>query len=138
MVSAILFSYALLIILSALIIFSGYYFLRNIKENKKKRRRWARVRVPSEKTISCRIVEPSRYASDTEYLLEDINMAGIAFFCNQKLENTVLKLLIKFPFAHYKEAGSVWGRVVYCNKVPDMEKYRVGIAYIKRIKQNNS
>jgi hypothetical protein len=119
-------------------VFEGFYLFRKIKEKKKRRRRWARIKVPSEKMISCRIVEPPRYASNSEYLLDDINMAGIAFFCNQKLENIVLKLLVKFPFATYKEAGVVWGRVVYCNKVPDTEKYRIGISYIKRIKHSNS
>jgi len=138
MLKSLLVVYILFIISALLLIPNLYRLFRNIKEKRKKRRRWARIKVPREKMISCRIVEPSRYAGDAEYLLDDINMAGIAFFCNHKLENVILKLLIKFPFASYKESGAVWGKVVYCNKVADTENYRVGISYIKRIKQSHS
>jgi hypothetical protein len=61
-------------------------------------------------------------------------MAGVSFLSEKKFERIIVKLLIKFPFTTFKEAGIVWGRVAYCNKIPDMEKYRVGIAYIRKIK----
>ncbi|MFH1001877.1 MAG: PilZ domain-containing protein [bacterium] len=119
----------LLIIAAVLISFTLY------KAKCKKRRRWARIRVPNEKMITCRISEPRELSGDTEFLISDINVAGIAFFTNMELEKTNLKLLVKFPFTSFNEASSVWGKVVYCKKVGDSQKYRVGISYVRQKKR---
>lgn len=112
-----------------------FIFFTLSKAKGKKRRRWARIRVPNEKMITCRISEPRELAGDTEFLISDINVAGIAFFTNKEIEKTNLKLLVKFPFSSFNEASMVWGKVVYCNKVGDSQKYRVGICYVRQKKR---
>jgi hypothetical protein len=117
-----------------LLVLQAYELFKIRRKTISQRRRWARIKVPNEKMITCRIAEPPSFSSDTECLINDINMAGISFFCDKKIDKVILKLLIKFPFTTFKEAGTAWGRVAYCNKIPDMEKYRVGIAYIRKTK----
>ncbi len=112
-----------------------FIFFTLSKAKGKKRRRWARIRVPNEKMITCRISEPRELAGDTEFLISDINVAGIAFFTNKEIEKTNLKLLVKFPFSSFNEASTVWGKVVYCKKVGDSQKYRVGISYVRQKKR---
>lgn len=126
--------YALLVILSILLLLEAFAIYKRGTQDTHKRRRWARIKVPNDKMITCRIVEPGAIAGHQEYLVNDINMAGISFFCDKKLEKEVIRLHIKFPFTTFKEAGLVSGKVAYCNKIPDMEKYRVGIAYIRKMK----
>ncbi|MCK9595475.1 MAG: hypothetical protein PHH68_02660 [Candidatus Omnitrophica bacterium] len=126
--------YALLVVLSLLLLIEAYAIYKKSTKDMHKRRRWARIKVPNDKMITCRIVEPGAIAGAQEYLVNDINMAGISFFCDKKLEKDMIRLHIKFPFTTFKEAGLVSGKVAYCNKIPDMEKYRVGIAYIRKMK----
>ena len=96
-----------------------------------KRRRWMRIKVPLEKKMACRILEPFELASDIDYLVDDINMGGIAFFTDKEIIRGPIQLLLKFPFASYKEAGKVNARVAYCKKQPD-GRFRVGVAYLRR------
>jgi hypothetical protein len=126
--------YVLLFLLSVLLVLQGYQMFRTRKRALGRRRRWGRIKVPDEKMIICRITEPATVASDVEYLVDDVNMAGIAFISGKKFEKIIIKLLIKFPFTSFKEAGIVWGRIAYCNKLADAEKYRVGVAYIRKTK----
>lgn len=105
-----------------------------MKENvvkSRERRYWGRVKVPNEKEITCKISEPQELADDTEFLVKDINMDGIAFFANKKIKKTILKLQIKFPFVSFKEASTVWARVAYCNKLSDFSEYQVGVCYVR-------
>jgi len=119
-----------LLAISAVILF---FFVKSFFPAKgKTRRRYARIRVPNEKMITCRITEPRSLAGETEYMVNDINVAGIAFSADKIIEKTMLKLSIRFPFTDFNEASSVWGRVVYCNKIGDSQKYRVGICYIRQ------
>ncbi len=112
-----------------------FIFFTLSKAKGKKRRRWARIMVPNEKMITCRISEPRELSGDTEFLISDINVAGIAFFTNKEIEKINLKLLVKFPFSSFNEASSVWGKVVYCKKVGDSQKYRIGICYVRQKKR---
>lgn len=112
-----------------------YLIFQSIRAQNKKRRRWARIRVPNEKMITCKIAEPTEFAGDKEFLVDDINVAGIAFFCNKQIERTVLKLFVRFPFTTFNEASTVWGKVVYCKKIDDSGKYRVGISYVRQKKR---
>ncbi len=96
-----------------------------------KRRRWMRIKVPHEKKLACRILEPFELASDIDYLVDDINMGGISFFSDKEMVRGPIQLLLKFPLATYKEAGVVNARVAYCRKMPD-GRYRVGVAYLRR------
>ena len=113
-----------------------YLIFQSIRAQNKKRRRWARIRVPNEKMITCKIAEPTEFSGDKEFLVDDINVAGIAFFCNKQIEKTILKLFVRFPFTTFNEASTVWGKVVYCKKLGDMEKYRVGISYVRQKKRS--
>jgi hypothetical protein len=128
--------YIQMFLLSLFLVFEGYALYKNSKRKAMTRRRWARIKVPNEKMITCKVMYPDSLAADREFLINDINMGGISFFSDQKIENIFLKLNVKFPFTTFKEAGIVWGKVVYCNKVPDTEKYKVGISYTKRVKKN--
>jgi hypothetical protein len=111
-----------------------YLFFKSLHAQNKKRRRWARIRVPNEKVITCKIGEPSEFASDKEFLVDDINVAGIAFFSDKPIAKTALKLFVRFPFTTFNEASTVWGKVVYCNTFADSGKYRVGICYVRHKK----
>jgi hypothetical protein len=124
-----------LLLLSIIAVVLIFFTLSKAKG--RKRRRWARIRVPNEKMITCRISAPEELAGDTEFLISDINVAGIAFFTNKALEKINLKLMVKFPFTSFNEASTVWGKVVYCNKVGDSQKYRVGICYVRHKKRSN-
>ena len=113
--------------------FAGLIFLffKYLRGQERKRRRWSRIRVPNEKMITCKIGEPPEFAGDKEFLVNDINVAGISFFPDKEIGKTVIKLFVKFPFTTFNEASTVWGRVVYCNKVGDSTKYRAGIFYVR-------
>jgi len=113
-----------------------FVFFTFNKAKGKKRRRWARISVPNEKMITCRISEPEELAGNTEFLIGDINVAGISFFTNKEMEKINLKLLIKFPFSSFNEASTVWGKIVYCKKIGDSQKYRVGICYVRHKKRS--
>ncbi len=130
----------LLLVLLFLLIVSVFALLymafKFIGEKRKRRRRWARINVPTEKMITCKISEPREFAGDSEFIVNDINMAGIAFFTNKKIEKTRLKLFVKFPFTSFSDASTVWGKVAYCNKVSDSDKYRVGICYVRQKKRS--
>ena len=125
----------LLFLLFISVLALGYITFKFIGERKKRRRRWARINVPTEKMITCKIAEPRELAGDSEFIVNDINMAGIAFFTNMKIEKTILKLFVKFPFTSFSDASTVWGKVAYCNKVSDSDKYRVGIYYVRQKKR---
>ena len=125
--------YVLLVVLSALLLLEGYSLLRLRDSALRRRRKWMRIKVPSSKAITCRIVEPLKDASTKEYLVDDITMAGIAFYADRKFDRQIVKLSIKFPFTTYKDAASVWGRIVYSGRIANEEKYRVGISYMKRL-----
>ncbi len=111
-----------------------YLIFQTMRAQNKKRRHWARIRVPNEKMITCKIAEPSEFSGEKEFLIDDINVAGIAFFCNKQIAKSVLKLYVKFPFTTFNEASTVWGKVVYCNRLGDTERYRVGISYVRHKK----
>ncbi len=113
-----------------------YLFFKSINVRNRKRRRWARIRVPNEKMITCKIAEPPEFSGDKEFLVNDINVAGIAFFSDKPIDKTVLKLFVKFPFTTFNEASTVWGKVVYCNAFGDAGKYRVGICYVRHKKES--
>jgi len=134
MTNALILLYILLFLLSILLILQGYQLYHAYRTNLTRRRRWGRIKVPNEKMITCRIAEPAELASDFEYLVNDINMAGLSLYSEKKIDKIIVRLQIKFPFTSFKEAASVWGRIAYCNKLADSEKYRVGIAYIRKIK----
>jgi hypothetical protein len=112
----------------------AYMFMKSFESKSKKRRRWMRIRVPNEKMITCKIAEPEQLAGDKEFLINDINVAGISFFCDKEIGKVILKILVKFPFTTFNEASTVWGKVVYCNKVGDLDKFRVGISYVRHKK----
>ncbi|MCX5708200.1 MAG: hypothetical protein NTY14_04400, partial [Candidatus Omnitrophica bacterium] len=111
-----------------------YLFFKSLHAQNKKRRRWARIRVPNEKVITCKIGEPLEFSGDKEYLVDDINVAGIAFFSDKPIDKTALKLFVRFPFTTFNEASTVWGKVVYCNTFAGSGKYRVGICYVRHKK----
>ncbi|MCX7927914.1 MAG: hypothetical protein N2606_07265 [Candidatus Omnitrophica bacterium] len=111
-----------------------YVVTSSFNKKKKTRRRWARIKIPSQKAITCKIVEPEDIASDTEFLVNDINVGGISFYSPKQIKKTTIKLLVRFPFTSFQEASSVWGKVVYCNQLPNSENYRVGISYIRHRK----
>lgn len=123
----------LLSLLAVLVAMEGHNLLRLREATMKKRRRWMRIKVPSDKAITCRIVEPIKDAGIKEFLVDDITMAGISFYCDRKLEKQIMKMSIKFPFTTFKEAATVWGKVVYCGRTGTEERYRTGISYIKKL-----
>ncbi|MFA5100495.1 MAG: hypothetical protein WC547_06405 [Candidatus Omnitrophota bacterium] len=92
------------------------------------RRRWGRIKIPNEKRMTCRITEPPELASNTDYLIDDINMGGIAFFSIKPLAKKIVRLSIRFPFADYGEAATVMGRIAYSREV-NKDKYRIGVEY---------
>jgi hypothetical protein len=98
------------------------------KRSPEGRRRWGRVKVPNEKKMTCRITDPANLASNTDYIIDDINMSGIAFFSPVPIAKKEVRLLIRFPFADYGEAASVLGRIAYCREV-SKTRYRVGVEY---------
>lgn len=95
------------------------------------RRRCARVAVPKGK-LTCYLSESKETKIPLEFLINNINMLGISFIANQRInKNSTIRLKVKFPFASFDNEGNVWGKVVYSNKIPDMEKYAIGIEFIK-------
>ena len=96
------------------------------------RRRWGRIKVPDSK-LSCRIAEPAPICGNTEFIVDNINPGGLSFFSDKKLEEQVMvHLSIKFPFTTFEDSGNVWGRITYCLKIHDQEKYLIGIAFVRR------
>jgi len=77
------FGLMLILILVPLVI--AYVLCHGKKSCPKTRRRWARIKVPTDKRMTCRIIEPEDISSDADYLIDDINMAGIAFFSPKAL-----------------------------------------------------
>jgi hypothetical protein len=128
--------YVLLTLLSVLLLLEGYSLFSIHALSLRKRRRWMRIKVPNEKAITCRILEPIRDASLTEFLVEDITMGGLAFFSDRKIDRQIVKLSIKFPFTTFKEAATVWGKVVYSTRCASEERYRTGVAYLRRLQQS--
>lgn len=95
------------------------------------RRRWGRIKVPESK-LSCRIEEPGDF-SGSNFIVDNINPGGLCFISDKSfIENTVIKLMIKFPFTSYEEAGTVWGKVTYCLKIHDQSKFIVGIGFVRK------
>ena len=125
--------YAQLTLLAILLIMQGYALFRFRRLGMLKRRRWLRIKVPSDKAVTCRIVEPITEASPKEFLVDDITMAGICFYADRKIEKGIIKLNIKFPFTSFKDAATVWGRVAYCGKSAGDDKFRTGIQYIRKL-----
>ncbi|NQT69798.1 MAG: hypothetical protein HQ552_09475 [Desulfobacteraceae bacterium] len=98
------------------------------------RRCWGRVKA-SDNELRCQVTEPQELAFPLSCLVDNINPGGLAFLSDKVLpKNLELHLLIKFPFTNYVDAGTVWGRIAYCIKIHDKEKYVVGVAFIKKRK----
>jgi len=98
------------------------------------KRRWGRVKVPDKK-LCCRIAEPENCSVASDYAVDNINPGGLSFFSERLFgENEILRLLVKFPFTTYEDAGKVWGRVVYCLKIHDKEEFVVGVAFTRHKK----
>ncbi|MFA5118125.1 MAG: hypothetical protein WC695_04655 [Candidatus Omnitrophota bacterium] len=96
------------------------------------KRRWGRVKVPDKK-LSCRITEPDNCSITGDFTVDNINPGGLSFFSERTFaENQVLRLLIKFPFTSFEDAGKVWGKVVYCLKIHDKEEFVVGVAFTRK------
>jgi len=131
-----MFLIVLLFLLAATTVFAGYMLYSFLTAKRKKRRRWARIKVPNEKMITCKIAEPRELAGDAEFLINDINVGGLAFFSNKEIADTHIKLFVRFPFTTFHEASTVWGKVVYCRKIGDSQKYRVGICYVRPNKRS--
>ena len=94
------------------------------------RRRWKRIKIPAEKHMSCRVVEPASIASDLEYVVVDINIGGISFISAKPFAKKVIRLLIRFPFSDYSNASSVRAKVAYSKEITK-DKYRIGVEYQK-------
>jgi len=131
-----MFLVVLLFLLAATIVFAAYMFFAFFAAKRTKRRRWARIKVPNEKMITCKIAEPKESAGDAEFLVNDINVGGMSFFTNKPVAETAVKLFVRFPFTTFHEASTVWGKVVYCRKIGDSQKYRVGICYVRPSKRS--
>jgi len=96
------------------------------------KRRWGRVKVDDAK-LTCRIIEPQNSIDNIDYVVDNINPGGICFLSDRAFDqHSTIKFLIKFPFSSYVEAGGVWGKVSYCLKIHDQEKYITGIAFMRR------
>lgn len=95
------------------------------------KRRWGRVKVPDEK-LTCRISEPQNLVDGTDYIIDNINPGGLCFLSFREFGvNTPVRFLVKFPFSSYVDAAGVWGKVTYCLKIHDQEKYVIGIAFFR-------
>lgn len=125
--------FVLLLLLAFLLLIEGYRLLNLRAISMKRRRKWMRIKVPTDKAITCRIMEPVKDASTKEYIVDDITMAGIAFYADRKIDRQIVKLSIKFPFTTFRDAATVWGKVVYSSRFPNEEKYRIGISYMKKL-----
>jgi hypothetical protein len=125
--------YILLSLLSVLLLLEGYSLMRLHGLSVKKRRKWMRIPVPSDKAITCRILEPLREAATTEFLVGDITMAGICFYADRKITNQIVKLNIKFPFTTFKDAATVWGKIVYSTRSKGEDRYRTGVSYLRKL-----
>jgi hypothetical protein len=117
----------IILILAPLVVL---YFLCKAKKTcpSDSRRRWGRIKVPNEKRMTCRITDPATLASNTDYIIDDINMSGIAFFSAEPVAKKTVRLLIRFPFADYGESANVLGRIAYCRQL-SKTKFRVGVEY---------
>lgn len=122
--------YGLMIILIIFPLVIVYMLCLAKKSRPETRRRWARIKVPSDKRMTCRIIEPNALASNIDYFIDDINMSGIAFFSSKALPKKAIRLLIRFPFADYGEAANVTGRIAYSREV-SRDKFRIGIEYMR-------
>ena len=123
----------LLVIIVGIIAYS--WIIMTIAKKRKaagddKRRRWGRIKVPADKTMTCRITEPADLARPHDFTIDDINMGGIAFYAETPIEKKDVCLSIKFPFTTYQEAGIVRGKIVYCLETGE-KKYRIGIKFIR-------
>lgn len=130
--------YILLSLLAILLLMESYSLIRLHEISLKKRRRLMRIKVPKDKAITCRILEPLKDARMSEFIVDDITMAGISFFADRKIDKQIVKLSIRFPFTTYKDAAAVWGRVAYSTKCADSEMYRTGIAYMRNMRTKPS
>ncbi|MCU0651015.1 MAG: PilZ domain-containing protein [Candidatus Omnitrophica bacterium] len=120
--------YGLILILILAPIVIVYALCAVKKKNPEGRRRWGRIKIPNDKSMTCRITEPPNMASHTDFIIDDINMSGIAFLSPSPVEKKTVRLLIRFPFADYGEAANVLGRVAYCREI-SKNKYRIGVEY---------
>lgn len=126
--NAFMMPYGLMIILIIFPLVIVYALCLAKKSCPETRRRWGRIKVPSDKRMTCRIIEPGALASNLDYLIDDINMSGIAFFSAKTMPKKTVRLLIRFPFADYGEAASVMGRIAYSREI-SKDKFRIGIEY---------
>ncbi len=122
--------YGLMIILIIFPLVIVYALCMAKKSCPETRRRWGRIKVPVDKRMTCRIIEPAELASEIDFFIDDINMSGIAFFSVKPLAKKTVRLLIRFPFADYGEAASVAGRIAYAREI-SKDKYRIGIEYLR-------
>ena len=125
--------YIQMILLASLLLIQGYSMLKLNRIGLLKRRHWLRIKVPSEKSVTCRIVEPIIEASPKEFFVDDITMAGMCFIADRKINKGIIKLNIKFPFTTFKDAATVWGKVAYSTRSGGDDKFRTGIEYIRRL-----
>ena len=114
MTNALMLLYILMFLLSVLLILQGYQLYHVYKTNLARRRRWGRIKVPNEKMITCRIAEPAGLASDFEYLVNDINMAGLSLYTEKKIEK-IIKEVKNCAVSVYKELGNGFDEVIYDN-----------------------
>jgi len=120
--------YGLIIILILIPLIIVYALCMTKKKCVESRRRWGRIKIPNNKHMTCRIIEPKEMSSESDFVVDDINMSGIAFFTEAPVAKKFVRLLIKFPFADYSDAANVRGRVAYSKEI-SKDKYRIGIEY---------
>lgn len=130
---AILYAILLFIILAIAIYTYAAMPASRKKSKQDRRRRWGRIKIPENKTMSCRILEPESMASSKDYQIDDINVGGIAFISDKALDRKKVRLSIKFPFSSYQEAGIVRGKIVYCNELKT-KRFRIGVAFVREKK----
>ncbi len=120
--------YGLIIILIIIPLVIVYFLCSAKKRCEETRRRWGRIKIPEDKRMTCKIIEPKEMAAEADMTIDDINMSGIAFYSENPVDKKFIRLLIKFPFSDYNEAANVRGRVAYCREI-SKGKYRVGVEY---------
>jgi hypothetical protein len=130
---AILYAILLLIILAIAIYTYAIMPAARKKSKHDRRRRWGRIKVPENKTMTCRILEPESMASGKDYQIDDINVGGISFISDKALSKRRVRLSIKFPFTSYQEAGIVNGKIVYCNELKT-KRFRIGVGFVREKK----
>jgi len=121
------FGLMLILILVPLVI--AYVLCHGKKSCPKTRRRWARIKVPTDKRMTCRIIEPEDISSDADYLIDDINMAGIAFFSPKALHKTH-PYFDKVPIRKLRRI-CYRGRKNCVFQGNKKNKYRIGIEYMR-------